>query len=167
MEAHAIARNVKGSAQKARLVVDLIRGLKVNEALAILGYTNKRAAHPVERLLRSAIANAEQKALADNISVDVDELWVKECHVDKGVTKNRRRVRPAPMGRAYRERRHYSHITIAVSSEKRETEAVKRAPRAPKAEAVKPAPKQQTAPAAAPAETSAGSGSSTEETSAE
>jgi large subunit ribosomal protein L22 len=143
MEAHAIARNVKGSAQKNRLVIDLIRGLKVNEALAILGYTNKRAAHPVERLLRSAIANAEQKAQAENISVDVDELWVKECHVDKGVTKNRRRVRPAPMGRAYRERRHYSHITIAVSSEKRETEA-KRAPKAKPA--AKPAPQAASEP---------------------
>ena len=122
MEAYAVARNIKGSSQKARLVVDLIRGLKVNQALAILQYTNKRSAHPIERLLRSAIANAEQKAQADNIAVDVDELWVKECYVNKGVTKNRRRVRPAPMGRAYRERRHYSHITITVSSE-REAEA--------------------------------------------
>ena len=118
MEAYAIARNIKGSPQKARLVVDLIRGLKVNEALAILGHTNKRATHPIERLLRSAIANAEQKAEAENVSVDVDELWVKECYVDKGVTKHRRRVRPAPMGRAYRERRHYSHITITVGDRK-------------------------------------------------
>lgn len=120
MEANAIAKNVKGSPQKAKLVIDLIRGLLVNEALAILKFTNKRTAHPVERLLRSAIANAEQKAQAGNISVDVDELWVKECYVGKGVTKHRRRVRPAPMGRAYRERRHYSHITIVVSSDKRE-----------------------------------------------
>ena len=93
---------------------------KVNEALAILQYTHKRSAHPIELLLRSAIANAEQKAQAENIAVDVDDLWVKECFVGKGVTKNRRRVRPAPMGRAYRERRHYSHITIRVSSERRE-----------------------------------------------
>lgn len=158
MEAHAVARNVKGSAQKNRLVIDLIRGLKVNEALAILGYTNKRAAHPVERLLRSAIANAEQKALAENISVDVDELWVKECHVDKGVTKNRRRVRPAPMGRAYRERRHYSHITIAVSSEQRETEAAKRK------QPAKPAPKKAATKQASEATPAA---SSTEEVGAE
>lgn len=149
MEAQAKARNVKGSAQKARLVVDLIRGLKVNEALAILGYTNKRAAQPVERLLRSAIANAEQKAQAENISVDVDELWVKECFVDKGVTKNRRRVRPAPMGRAYRERRHYSHITIAVSSEKRAAEE-KRAPKRPAKPAQAPPAPEPAAEAAAP-----------------
>jgi large subunit ribosomal protein L22 len=120
MEAYAIAKNVKGSAQKSKLVIDLIRGLKVNEALAILRFTQKRSAHPIERLLRSAINNAEQRAQAENITVDVDELWVKECFVGKGVTKNRRRVRPAPMGRAYRERRHYSHITIRVSSERRE-----------------------------------------------
>ncbi len=118
MEAYAIAKNVKGSAQKSKLVIDLIRGLKVNEALAILRFTQKRSAHPIERLLRSAINNAEQRAQAGNIAVDVDELWVKECFVGKGVTKNRRRVRPAPMGRAYRERRHYSHITITVSSER-------------------------------------------------
>src|SRR5947209_7653840 len=109
MEAHAIAKNVKGSSQKTKLVVDLIRGKLVNEALAILEYTPKRAAHTIQKLLRSAIANAQQKADAENVSVDVDELWVKECFVGKGVTKHRRRMRPAPMGRAYRERRHYSH----------------------------------------------------------
>ena len=149
MEALAIAKNVKGSAQKAKLVVDLIRGLNVNQALAILEYTPKRSAFPIERLLRSAIANAEQKAQAENIVVDVDKLWVKECFVGKGVTKNRRRVRPAPMGRAYRERRHYSHITIKVSSDKRESEApvkdareaseAKEAPEAPEKKTAKPA----------------------------
>jgi large subunit ribosomal protein L22 len=122
MEAHAIAKNVKGSSQKAKLVVDLIRGKLVGEAAAILEYANKRAAHPIKKLLDSAIANARQKAEAENIAIDEDELWVKECFVGKGVTKHRRRVRPAPMGRAYRERRHYSHITIRLSSEKR-TEA--------------------------------------------
>lgn len=130
MEANAIAKNVKGSPQKAKLVIDLIRGLLVNEALAILKFTNKRTAHPVERLLRSAIANAEQKAQAGNVSVDVDELWVKECYVGKGVTKHRRRVRPAPMGRAYRERRHYSHITIVVSSDERAEKGAKRTKKA-------------------------------------
>ncbi|MEP7272594.1 MAG: 50S ribosomal protein L22 [Acidobacteriota bacterium] len=140
MDANAIAKNVKGSPQKAKLVIDLIRGLLVNEALAILQFTNKRSAHPIERLLRSAIANAEQKAQAGNISVDVDELWVKECYVGKGVTKHRRRVRPAPMGRAYRERRHYSHITITVSSDKRESG------KASKQAAKKPAAKTEIAP---------------------
>ena len=143
MEAQAIAKNVKGSAQKAKLVIDLIRGLDVNQALAILEYTPKRSAFPIERLLRSAIANAEQKAQAENIAVDVDELWVKECFVGKGITKNRRRVRSAPMGRAYRERRHYSHITIKVSSEKRKVEAP--APEPTETKKTKPARKPRAA----------------------
>jgi large subunit ribosomal protein L22 len=147
MEAHAIAKNVKGSSQKTKLVIDLIRGELVNDALAILEYTDKRATHPIARLLRSAIANAEQKAQAENISVDVDELWVKECFVGKGVTKNRRRVRPAPMGRAYRERRHFSHVTIRVSSEKRETAVRRKTER----HAVKAAAQPSTRPAVQPA----------------
>lgn len=118
MEAYSIAKNVKGSSQKIKLVVDLIRGRKVNEALSILKFTNKRACHPVEMVLRSAIANATQKAEAANVIVDPDDLFVSTCYVGKGTTKHRRRVRPAPMGRAYRERRHYSHITISVSNDK-------------------------------------------------
>ena len=141
MEANAIAKNIKGSPQKAKLVIDLIRGLLVNEALAILQHTQKRSAHPIERLLRSAIANAELKAQAGNISVDVDQLWIKECFVGKGVTKHRRRVRPAPMGRAYRERRHYSHITITISSDER-----KSAKAGKKSVAKTPAVKTETAP---------------------
>ena len=118
MEAQASVKNINGSSQKAKLVIDLIRGRKVNEALSILKFTNKRATHPVEMVLRSAIANAAVKAEAANVIVDPDDLYVSECFVGKGITKNRRRVRPAPMGRAYRERRHYSHITICVSNEK-------------------------------------------------
>lgn len=123
MEAYAIAKYIKGSAQKARLVVDNIRGRNVNEALAILRFTNKRAAKPIEKVLRSAIANASQKADKENISVDVDRLFVSNCFVDIGVTKWRRRVRPAPMGRAYRERRHYCHITVFVSSDRAKQQA--------------------------------------------
>ena len=127
MEAYAIAKYIKGSAQKARLVVDTIRGRNVNEALAILRFTNKRAAAPIEKVLRSAIANATQKADKENISVDVDRLFVSTCHVDTGVTKWRRRVRPAPMGRAYRERRHFCHITVFVSSDKAKEKAAEKA----------------------------------------
>lgn len=120
MEAYAIGKYIKGSAQKARLVVDTIRGRDVNDALAILRYTNKRAAKPIEKVLRSAIANAAQKADKENISVDIDRLFVSSCYIDIGITKWRRRVRPAPMGRAYRERRHYCHITVYVSSERKD-----------------------------------------------
>ena len=117
MEAIAKAKNVKGSSQKAKLIIDLIRGRKVNDALAVLQYSGKRLAGPVSKVLKSAIDNAEQKAQASNVVVDVDDLRVSECFVGKGVTKHRRRVRPAPMGRAYREMRHYCHITVVVSNE--------------------------------------------------
>ena len=118
MKARAVAKYIKGSPQKARLVIDLIRGREVPEALAVLKATNKRAAKPIETTLRSAIANAEQKADQLNVTIDVDRLKVSNATVDLGPTKYRRRVRPAPMGRAYRERRWQSHITIEVESEK-------------------------------------------------
>ncbi len=120
MKARAIAKNVPGSPQKARLVIDLIRGQNVNKALGILKTTNKRAAKPIELVLKSAIANAEQKAEQLNIAVDVDTLLVSRAMVDLGRTKYNRRVRPAPMGRAYRERRWRSHITIEVSTKQDE-----------------------------------------------
>jgi large subunit ribosomal protein L22 len=118
MKARAVAKYIKGSPQKARLVIDLIRGQRVNHALSVLKGTNKRAAGPIETTLRSAIANAEQKADQLNVSIDVDRLVVSTATVDLGPTKFRRRVRPAPMGRAYRERRWQNHITIEVESEK-------------------------------------------------
>src|SRR5215204_3436133 len=117
MEAIASAKYLRGSAQKARLVVDMIRGKRVGEALAILQFTNKRAADSIEKCLRSAIANATEKAERQNVAVDPDELFVKTCFVDIGPTKNRRRVRPAPQGRAYREQRHFCHVTVTVSTD--------------------------------------------------
>jgi large subunit ribosomal protein L22 len=118
MEAKAIAKNMRGSAQKARLVVDLIRGKNVAHALAILQFTQKRAADIISKCLKSAIANANFAAEKQNIAIDPDDLWVKSCFVDIGPTKRRFRMRPAPQGRAYRERRHYCHITVEVTSEK-------------------------------------------------
>jgi len=126
MEAIAKAKNVKVSSQKAKLVMDLIRGRLYSEARDLLRFTNKRAAGMIYKVLESARANAERLAESENIAVDVDELWVKECFVDTGTTKYRRRVRPAPMGRAYRERRHYSHLTVIVSSEKRKKKSASR-----------------------------------------
>ena len=121
MEAIASAKYLRGSAQKARLVVDMIRGKRVGEALAILQFTNKRAAEPIEKCLRSAIANATETAERQNVAVDPDDLFVKACFVDMGPTKHRRRVRPAPQGRAYREQRHFCHVTVLVSNDGRET----------------------------------------------
>jgi large subunit ribosomal protein L22 len=111
MKAKATLRYRKGSAQKARLVADLVRGKPVNDALAILRHTPKVAARDIEKTLRSAVANAEQK----EAHLDVDELVVRKIFVDKGPQD--KRVRPAPMGRAYRVLHRKSHLTIEVSNE--------------------------------------------------
>src|SRR6476469_1113520 len=117
MEAIASAKYLRGSAQKARLVVDMIRGKDVNQALAILRYSSKRASLLIEKCMRSAIANANEAAEKANVAIDPDDLWVKTAFVDRGPTKNRRRVRPAPQGRAYREQRHFCHVTISLSND--------------------------------------------------
>ena len=135
MDARASAKYLRGSAQKARLVIDMIRGKNVNQALAILRYSNKRAALGIEKCVKSAIANANEAAEKANIAVDPDELWLKAAYVDRGPTKNRRRMRPAPQGRAYRERRHFCHVTILVSSDLPSDEA----PAKGKSKAGKPA----------------------------
>src|SRR6476660_3475294 len=119
MEAIASARYLRGSAQKARLVVDMIRGQDVNKALAILRFSSKRASTLIEKCVRSAIANANEAAEKANVAIDPDELWVKTAFVDRGPTKGRRRVRPAPQGRAYREQRHFCHVTILLSNDAR------------------------------------------------
>lgn len=141
MEATASARYLRGSAQKARLVVDMIRGKDVNQALAILRFTRKRAAAHVEKCMRSAIANANEAAEKANISIDPDDLWVRTAFVDRGPTKNRRRVRPAPQGRAYREQRHFCHVTISLSNDERpEPKADKKAGKTTTAEAAEAKP---------------------------
>ena len=150
MEAIAKTRHLKGSPRKTRLVIDMIRGENVSRALAILKFTDKRAAGPIEKTLRSAIANATYLAEQQNIAVDPDDLWVRTCFVDMGPTKNRRRMRPAPQGRAYREQRHYCHITIQVTSdEKPKTEKELKA-EAAKAKRPAAAPKKVAAKKTAP-----------------
>jgi large subunit ribosomal protein L22 len=139
MESKASAKYLRGSAQKARLVIDMIRGKNVNQALAILRFTNKRAADGIEKCVRSAIANASEAAEKANIAIDPDELWVKACFVDRGPTKNRRRMRPAPQGRAYRERRHFCHVTVLLSSDEPETTTTETSGKKASAKAAKPA----------------------------
>lgn len=146
MEAIAKTRHLKGSPRKARLVIDLIRGRNVSQALSILKFTDKRAADPIAKTLQSAIANATYKAEQQNIAIDPDDLWVKACFVDMGAHKNRRRMRPAPQGRAYREQRHYCHITIEVSSDERpKTEKELKAEAAKAKRAAEGAPKKKAA----------------------
>ena len=113
IEAHAMARHARMSPQKARLVVDLIRGQRAEDAIQILRYTMKRAARDIEKVLRSAIANAERKAEDAGESLDVDRLYVSRCFVNEG--PRWKRLRPAPMGRAFRYQKRTSHIVVAVA----------------------------------------------------
>lgn len=112
MEAKAIARYVRQSPRKMRLVAELIRGQSVNEAYAILRFSEKKAARSIERLLRSAVANAMVKADIEGERLDVDELFVKQAHVDEGPTLRRWRARA--MGRASPIHKRMSHVTVVV-----------------------------------------------------
>jgi large subunit ribosomal protein L22 len=120
IEAVAMAKHVRMSPQKVRLVVDLIRGQRAEDALQILRFTKKRATRDVEKVLRSAIANAERKAEDAGASLDVDHLFVSECFVNEG--SRWKRLRPAPMGRAFRYVRRTSHIVVGVAEHHRAAE---------------------------------------------
>ncbi len=110
MEVTARLRHLQASPQKVRLVVDLIRGRDVEEAVSILQHTKKRAARPVEKLLRSAIANAENR----DEDLDVDRLYVKEIFVDGGPVL--KRIWFTTMGRAFRKLKRQSHVTIKLDT---------------------------------------------------
>jgi large subunit ribosomal protein L22 len=110
IQAQATAKYIRTSPQKAKLVLDLIRGRGVNEALATLRFARKAIARDVEKVLRSAIANAQNK---DGFSGDVDRLFVSSCYAGAGPSL--KRVRPAPMGRAFRVIKRTSHLTVAVA----------------------------------------------------
>ena len=110
IQARATARYIRTSAQKAGLVLALIRGKDVNRALATLKFTRKGVAGDVAKVLRSAIANAQQK---EGFSGDVDRLYVSACFANQGPSQ--KRVRPAPMGRAFRVLKRTAHLTVHVS----------------------------------------------------
>lgn len=112
MIVRAKGRYLKVTPRKARLVVDLIRGKYTDEALSTLEFTPKRASKTVGKVLKSAIANAEQSA-----DVNVDNLYISKVTVDGGPTL--KRFRPAPMGRAVRVLRRTSHITIELDEKER------------------------------------------------
>ena len=120
MQARAEARYLRVSPQKARLVVDLIRGLKANDALVVLQTTNKRIAPTIKKVLQSAIANANDR----NTDVDIDVLRVTEAYVNE--VPRMKRVRPAPMGRAYRIQRRIAHIVVTVGDGVAEAPKVKK-----------------------------------------
>ena len=131
IEARATARYVRTSAQKAGLVMDIIRGCDVDRAVATLQFSRKRVAAEVGKVLRSAIANAQQK---EGFSGDVDRLYVVACYADQGPSM--KRIRPAPMGRAFRVLKRTAHLTVKVAerpvpaAEAAAGEARKRKPRA-------------------------------------
>ncbi len=110
VQAHATAKYVRTSAQKAGLVLDLIRGRDVNTALATLRFARKAVARDVEKVLRSAIANAQQK---DGFGGDVERLFVNACYANQGPSQ--KRIRPAPMGRAFRVVKRTAHLTVEVA----------------------------------------------------
>jgi len=110
VEAHATAKYIRTSAQKAGLVLDLIRGRDVNHALATLRFARKGVARDIEKVLRSAIANAQTK---DGFGGDVDRLFVTACFANQGPSQ--KRIRPAPMGRAFRVVKRTAHLTVRVA----------------------------------------------------
>ena len=127
IEAQATARYVRTSAQKAGLVLALIRGKDVNRALATLTFTRKGIAGDIEKVLRSAIANAQNK---DGFSGDVDRLFVSAAYANQGPSQ--KRVRPAPMGRAFRVLKRTAHLTVRVSERPEKIVAVGAAGDTPK-----------------------------------
>jgi len=110
MEVMARLRHLQSSPQKVRLVADMIRGKDVEEAATILKHTKKRAAEPLGKLLKSAVANAENR----DENVDVEDLYVKEIFVDGGPAM--KRMWFTTMGRAYRKLKRQSHVTIKLDT---------------------------------------------------
>jgi len=119
IEAHATARYIRTSAQKAGLVLELIRGKNVNQAAATLSFTRKAIAEDILKVLRSAIANAQNK---EGFSGDVDRLFVSACYANQGPSQ--KRVRPAPMGRAFRVLKRTAHLTVRVSERPEQVVAI-------------------------------------------
>ena len=114
LETLATTKYLRTSAQKAKLVLDLIRGKKAADALAILRFTKKSIARDIEKALRSAIANAVHVADKNQKRrLDEDDLFVSSCYANQGPSM--KRVRPAPMGRAYRVIKRTTHLTVKVA----------------------------------------------------
>ena len=135
VRAEATAKYIRTSAQKAGLVLDLIRNKDVNQALSALQFSRKSVARDVAKVLRSAVANAQQQ---DAFGGDVARLFVSECYANNGPSQ--KRVRPAPMGRAFRIVKRTTHLTVQVTERAQVIKAVpaEGAPKATTARAAKP-----------------------------
>ncbi len=123
VRAQATAKYVRTSSQKAGLVCDLIRGKDINRALSALQFSKKSVARDVAKVLRSAVANAQQQ---DGFGGDVERLFVSKCHADNGPSM--KRVRPAPMGRAFRIVKRTTHLTVEVTERPQVIKTVGEAP---------------------------------------
>jgi large subunit ribosomal protein L22 len=143
MEFRAELRYLRVSPQKARLVLDLIRGRKVEEARNTLAFTKKRVAAHVGKLLQSALDNANFLASEKNIEVEIDNLYVKRAVANDG--PRMKRIRPAPQGRAYRYQRRISHLELVLAERGKDGENVANLGRAETAAA--PAKTKRKAPA--------------------
>jgi large subunit ribosomal protein L22 len=130
VQAQATAKYIRTSSQKAKLVLDLIRGRDVAQALATLKFVRKSVARDIEKVLRSAMANAQQQ---DGFGGDVDRLYVARCAAGQGPSM--KRVRPAPMGRAFRVVKRTAHLTVAVAERPATSRAARRPARATSAPA--------------------------------
>jgi large subunit ribosomal protein L22 len=119
IRAEATAKYVRTSAQKAGLVLDLIRGKGVNQALTALQFSRKAVARDVAKVLRSAVSNAQQQ---EGFGGDVERLFVSTCHANNGPSA--KRVRPAPMGRAFRVVKRTTHLTVEVTEKPQVIKAV-------------------------------------------
>jgi large subunit ribosomal protein L22 len=119
IRAEATAKYVRTSAQKAGLVLDLIRGKAVNQALTALQFSRKSVARDVAKVLRSAVSNAQQQ---EGFGGDVERLYVSTCHANNGPSA--KRVRPAPMGRAFRIVKRTTHLTVEVTEKPQVIKAV-------------------------------------------
>lgn len=112
MEARAVHRYIGSSPRKMRLIVDLVRGLSVDKAMEILHFSTKHASRDAEKVLRSAVSNLIN--IDDSTRVEPEELFIKEVYVNAGPML--KRIRPAPMGRAFRIRKRSCHLTIVVAT---------------------------------------------------
>lgn len=142
-EFRAEARFQRCSPQKAKLVLDMIKGLRVEKAINTVAFTNKRIAPVVEKVLRSAIQNAQYLSDEKGLDIDVDNLYVKTAVANEG--PRMKRIRPAPMGRAFRYQRRIAHIIITVAEKKSAAVEVDATPEPVKKTAGKPAAKKTAA----------------------
>jgi len=157
-EFRAEAKFQRSSPQKAKLVLDMIKGLRVEAAINVVAFTNKRIAPIVEKVLRSAVQNAVYVSGEKGLDIDVDNLYVKTAIANEG--PRMKRIRPAPMGRAFRYQRRIAHIIVTVA-EKKPVEVAGKKSEAPVVEAAAPkkaakkAPAKKTAAKKAPAKKAA------------